>query len=173
MLEFGKRYSTIPQHEHAIYLIKFIFMGGIFSLLSSIHWFVFAGLSRRITSNTLTGIIGVLILAGDAYIRIRAVFFPQSSTDAVAVGFIPIVIGIPALIIYSLIGFSGSKASIDSLPKKEEIRTSGNIGTGGNIESNNKKYCISCGAEVKTTDNFCMKCGKRIVEDAVHGTKTR
>lgn len=37
---------------------------------------------------------------------------------------------------------------------------SASFGIGRIFEMNRQGRCINCGAEVSTTDNFCMKCGK-------------
>jgi len=168
MIELGRRMTAIPTHDDYIFLLQFVVTGLLFSLIFSVHWYVYAGLSRYIKSNTLSGIFGVIILVGDAYIRIQSVFFAKHSTDPIAIALIPVIIGGPALIAYSLIGFWGSKTRRDHPSKK----SSNNIGT-ERTTIGNKKRCTNCGTDIKTTDKFCMKCGKQIAKDAVLGTQTK
>lgn len=153
MIELGHKMTTVPSHDDYIYLLHFVVGGLLFSLGFSIHWYIYAGLSSYIKSNILSWIFGVIILVGDAYIRIRSVFFPKHSTDSIAVACIPIIIGGPALIAYALIGLKGTAARRKTLDNKNTDRV---------VEENDKIYCIHCGSEVRSNDNYCTKCGKHI-----------
>jgi hypothetical protein len=168
MIELGRKMTAIPTHDDYIFLLQFVVGGLLFSLIFSIHWYVYAGLSRYIKSITLTGIFGVIILIGDAYIRIQSVFFAKHSTDPIAIAFIPVIIGGPALIVYSLLGFRGSKTR--RVPPA--ITNSNNSGT-ARTTIGDKKRCTNCGADIKTIDKFCMMCGKQLAENAVLGTQTK
>jgi hypothetical protein len=91
-------------------LIGFILIGVLVSVaLTSLHWFAFAWASKLYPNTPLIVIIGLLMLAADAYIRISSVFFAKSSTDPIAVMFIPIYVGGILIPVYLLVGWLLSK----------------------------------------------------------------
>ena len=153
MIELGHKMTTVPSHDDYIFLRQFVVGGLLLSLGFSIHWYIYVGLSSYIKSTTLSWIFGVIILVGDAYIRIQSVFFPKHSTDSIAVACIPIIIGGPALIAYALIGLKGTAA---------RQKTPDNKNTDRAVEENDKIYCVHCGSAVRRNDNYCTKCGKHI-----------
>jgi hypothetical protein len=92
-------------------LIGFILMGVLVSVgWTSLHWFAFAWASKLYTNTVLIVIIGLLMLVADAYIRISSVFFAKSSTDPIAVMFIPIYVGGILIPVYLLVGWLLSNA---------------------------------------------------------------
>lgn len=110
LIELGRKVTEIRTQDDYIFLLQFIAGGLAFSLVFSFHWYVYAALSRNIQSEVLPVVFGVIILACDAFIRIQSVFFATHSTAPIAVAFIPVVVGGPALIAYFLFGFFSKKS---------------------------------------------------------------
>ena len=105
MIELGRKVTEVPTHDDYVFLLQFVAGGLAFSLIFSFHWYVYAALSRNIQSEVLPVVFGIIILGCDAFIRIQSVFFAKHSTAPIAVVFIPLVVGGPTLIAYSLFGF--------------------------------------------------------------------
>lgn len=84
----------------------FLFFGVLVSIgWTSFHWLMYAIPSSRSESSSALIISGGLMLVADAFIRIPSLFYAQSSTDPVAVMFIPFVVGIPVYFIYKLLKY--------------------------------------------------------------------
>jgi hypothetical protein len=105
MIELGRKVTEVPTHDDYVFLLQFVTGGLAYSLIFSFHWYVYAALSRKIQSEVLPVVFGIIILGCDAFIRIQSVFFAKHSTAPIAVVFIPIVVGAPSLIAYSLLDF--------------------------------------------------------------------
>jgi hypothetical protein len=67
---------------------------------TSSYWVVYGFIARRHPSRTMMVLFGCVLLGVDAYIRITAIFFPSGSTSALAIVFIPVVLGISVLPLY-------------------------------------------------------------------------
>jgi hypothetical protein len=104
MTELGRTIGDVHPSDY-LFLLFFVFMGLLFSLLFSFHWYVYAWLSHYVQSNILSVTFGLIMLVGSGYIHIQSVFFAKHSTDPIAVVFIPAIIGVPTLGLYLLLGF--------------------------------------------------------------------
>ena len=80
---------------------------------TSSYWVVYGLIARRHPSRAMMVLFGVLLLGIDAYIRITAIFFPSGSTSAVAIVFIPVVLGISVLPLYWGAGWLWSRLQRD------------------------------------------------------------
>lgn len=105
MIELGRKVTDVPSHDDYIFLLQRVTGGLAFSLIFSFHWYIYAALSRNIQSKVLPVVFGIIIFGCDASIRIQSVFFAKHSTASIAVVFIPVVVGAPFLIAYSVLDY--------------------------------------------------------------------
>jgi hypothetical protein len=84
-------------------LLTMILFGGLFALIGIVPYYVGSLASERSGGSFFFFMICLIVFIFDAWMRINVLFFPKSSTDSIAIIFIPFYLSVPIFFAWAFV----------------------------------------------------------------------